>query len=635
MKQTLKTPPPANDTTESAGSGRVEVAVVGGGIAGLTAALCLVRQGYGVTLFEESDTLGGNLSTTWIGGRPYDVYPHMFPGWYANFWRIFEDDLGLKREDHFAAQNTIKLRRKGESGFIDLYNPTTVESLWRNLTSGALPPPDLFLLGFHMLDLAGQPFAAQGLSRRLTVNGHLYSRGYATERAADFSNYILELIWSISSDRTSAPTYQDFIKHTFQFPTPSPFAWMLRGDAETNVMAPWRAKLESLGCAIQTGAAVVGVETNRGAATLTLANGEVVQADNLILAVPAKCLAELAMKGAKGLRLVDHVPGLSLAARLRAESISVVTVTFRTVLTGVPREIVGLLDTEASLSVADISQLWDLAPPAPGRTVLVLACSNPYALPALTEHERGWAMIRTLADYLPVFDPGTRWDDPNCDVDWGLSHYASNARHKIHIDQVGDDPGMPEAAYDALPGVYFAGDFCRTDVQMATIEAAAQSGILAAQAVQKRRPRGAPIEMTPHAVHSEASFLAAKLLLLPLAYGAAAWSHAIDQRNTLTADPTPADPLALAADMVLLPSAYLKDLSTTLSDLARALIHPPPTNGDTLLQAPDVAAAAAPLLAAGRRILEAARARIDRPPSPAPPIGDNPPRYQRRWRVKA
>jgi hypothetical protein len=622
------------DATEEPSVGRLEVAVVGGGIAGLTAALALAKKGYGVTVFEQSDRLGGNLSTTEVDGRLYDVYPHMFPGWYANFWRIIEDDLGLKREAHFATQNTIKLRRKGESGFIDLYNPTTLKMLWRNLTSGVLPPADLFLLGFHMLDLAGEPFAGAGLSRRLSVNAHLYSRGYATERAAEFSDYILQLIWSIPSDRTSAPTYQDFVKHTFQFPTPSPFAWMLRGDAETQVMAPWRSRLEDLGCALRTGETVTRVETDGVSATLTLKSGEVIQADSLIMAVPAEPLADLAMTGVEGRRLADHVPELSLAARLRAESIPVVTVTFKTKLPGVPRDIVGLLGTAESLSVVDISQLWDLAPPGHGRTVLVLACSNLYALPALTEHERGWAMIRTLADYLPLFDPGTHWGDANCDVDWLSSRYASNDRRRIHIDQVGDDPGMPNAAYDALPGVYFAGDFCRTDVQMATIEAAVQSGILAAQAVQKRRPRGAPIAMTPHAVRSEAAFLAAKLLLLPTAYVAAAWSHAIDQKANLAAESPPPDPLAPAAEMALLPSAYLKDLSTTVSNLARVLIHPPSSKGDTVSSPPDLAAAAAPLLAVGQQIVEAIHARLNPPSSPGPPIGDNPPRYQRRWRVK-
>ena len=611
---------------------RVDVAVIGGGVAGLTAALRLAGRGYRVTLLEKSETLGGNLSSTRIGDRCFDVYPHMFPGWYANFWEIFETDLGLEREAHFAAQATIKLRRKGETGYVDLYNPTTPETIWRNLTSGVLPPADLFLLGFHTLDVASHPFDARGLSRRQTVNGHLYSRGYATDRVADFSDYILQLIWSISSDVTSAPAYQDFVKHLFQFPNVAPFAWMLRGDVQSQVMGPWQAKLESLGCVIRTGAAVLAIETDGETSTLTLDGGERVAAESLILAVPPTVMASLAMTGPKGRRLVDHEPRLARSRRLRSESIPVATITFKTTLPDVPREIIGLLDSEQSLSVIDISQLWDLAPPAPGRTVLVLACSDRYAVPARTGKERGWDMIRTLADYLPLFDPGAHWDDPHCDIDWALSRYTENSRHKIHLDQVGDDPGMPEAAYDALPGVYFAGDFCRTDVQMATIEAAVQSGVLAAQAVQKRRPLGAPITMARHAVYSETALLTAKLLLLPFAYAAAAWSHAADQQANLEADPPPTDATAPVAALAVLPSAYLKDLSTTLVDLGRALSRRAAPDGDTVVETPDLMALATPLAAAARRMLEAARAGAARSPASAP--ADPPPRYQRRWRVK-
>src|SRR6185295_7556613 len=44
--------------------GRTDVAVVGGGMAGLTAALRLVERGYNVTLYEaKKSALGGNVSS--------------------------------------------------------------------------------------------------------------------------------------------------------------------------------------------------------------------------------------------------------------------------------------------------------------------------------------------------------------------------------------------------------------------------------------------------------------------------------------------------------------------------------------------------------------------------------------------
>ena len=75
---------------------RARVAIVGGGIAGLTSALRLAQSGCHVTVYEAGDCVGGNLSSAGQPGAPYqDVYPHIFPDWYANFWALFEQDLGV------------------------------------------------------------------------------------------------------------------------------------------------------------------------------------------------------------------------------------------------------------------------------------------------------------------------------------------------------------------------------------------------------------------------------------------------------------------------------------------------------------------------------------------------------------
>jgi len=80
--------------------GPVSVAVVGGGIAGLTAALRLSERGYKVTLYEEKPYLGGNFSAHRDDGEDvyHDIYPHMFSNFYVNFWDIVENDLGLRRD---------------------------------------------------------------------------------------------------------------------------------------------------------------------------------------------------------------------------------------------------------------------------------------------------------------------------------------------------------------------------------------------------------------------------------------------------------------------------------------------------------------------------------------------------------
>lgn len=56
----------------------IRVAVVGGGVTGLAAALELMDAGADVTVFEASDRLGGRIRTEEIAGRPIDLGPDAF-----------------------------------------------------------------------------------------------------------------------------------------------------------------------------------------------------------------------------------------------------------------------------------------------------------------------------------------------------------------------------------------------------------------------------------------------------------------------------------------------------------------------------------------------------------------------------
>src|SRR5262245_47600230 len=58
---------------ESSGS---RVAIVGGGLAGLTAATILARAGESVTLYERSPTLGGRALTQTKNGYHFNLGPH-------------------------------------------------------------------------------------------------------------------------------------------------------------------------------------------------------------------------------------------------------------------------------------------------------------------------------------------------------------------------------------------------------------------------------------------------------------------------------------------------------------------------------------------------------------------------------
>jgi hypothetical protein len=587
------------------------VAVIGGGIAGLTCAVKLLRAGCDVTIYEAKDRLGGNIASEYKtrdasgasvkvlpGEVPQDVYPHIFPDWYANFWRLLEDELQITRQSHFEARWGVKVLDKPAPGQTDrhykvLEYAPTLTAVMNTLKSGLLSIPDFVLFVFLNLDLAAMPPDPEqhAMLNMLDVNGFFYSRGYSTDLVAELQNYIITVIWSLPSSMTAASTYQAFIKHQLSASSPSaPYAWMLKGSLHEEVILPLGARLAQLGGKIRTGAKAASVEVVGGAPRITFGPaGEVETAEYVVLAVPGMELSDLVRRGEPGARLMDKVPALSQIKRTWGEAIPVVNIYFTKRLTDIPAEIVGLRQSHCDLTFLDISQLWTALKPGAAEpdtaqrdvTVLVLAASNAYAIPASDPEEQAILMIRRLAEYLPgQFDPGNHWGE-SPDIDWTRTVVRSNEGHLLFVDDVGSKAWRPVTSYEALPNVFFAGDVCQTDVSMATVEAAVQSGLMAAQALYDmdqsgqnapRRLTGGPITLAPHEVFSDATLLAAKLALLPVAYGASAWSALLgrpEEHAAAIAGKEMAYPFSTYA--LLLPFNYAIDWWRTAYWLVRSL----------------------------------------------------------------
>jgi phytoene dehydrogenase-like protein len=183
-----------SEATAALTSGDKDVAIVGGGVAGLTCALRLSERGYNVTLYEKAAVLGGNLSSEPGSVMDHDVYPHLFCDWYVNFWQIAEADLGIKRDEDFDPQVGVKVlqdpnaappvspEKTGEEQptYQDLKNATTPQHIWGNLWSGVLSPPHKFLLCVNFLEKASQPFQNAKKIEQQKFKGLLYSRPYST-----------------------------------------------------------------------------------------------------------------------------------------------------------------------------------------------------------------------------------------------------------------------------------------------------------------------------------------------------------------------------------------------------------------------------------------------------------------------
>lgn len=116
---------------------RPTLAVVGGGLLGLTVAYRLARRGVAVTLFERDRALGGLAGQTDLGGIPVDRYYHVV---------LPTDDLVIGLAEELGLGDRMRFRHTGV-GFWHAGELTSMSSLRELLTFPSLRPIDRLRLG--------------------------------------------------------------------------------------------------------------------------------------------------------------------------------------------------------------------------------------------------------------------------------------------------------------------------------------------------------------------------------------------------------------------------------------------------------------------------------------------------------
>ena len=109
-----------------------KIAVVGGGCAGLAAALRLLKNGHEVSVFEERERVGGLAGGVVINGNLYDYGPHLF---HTTDPEILHDIQTIARDDIFVVQRSILIKFLGSYFKYPLSIPDAMSKL---------PPSTLF-----------------------------------------------------------------------------------------------------------------------------------------------------------------------------------------------------------------------------------------------------------------------------------------------------------------------------------------------------------------------------------------------------------------------------------------------------------------------------------------------------------
>jgi hypothetical protein len=247
--------------------------------------------------------------------------------------------------------------------------------------------------------------------------------------------------------------------------------------------------------------------------------------DSVVLAVPPSALSTLARRRTmdESPRIVDAIPELAELHRVGSAPIPVIHLYLKGKIAELPENPVALNGSNLSLAFTDLSQNWKRFEKEKG-SVLALSCSE--ALPLVGPHwwNDGFAMIKELSEYLP-FEPGKKWNDGG-DVNWERTTYDANADAQLSLNSVGSDRWRPETSYPKrVENLFFAGDYCKHNYGITTIEGAVATGVNAAAAVQEhRKTLGAPIKRSEIELLPPEVFVGMRYTWLATALAAMGWS---------------------------------------------------------------------------------------------------------------
>lgn len=488
----------SNDTT---------IAVVGGGIGGLTAAHELAERGFDVTVFEASDRFGGKARS-----MPATEGPNPLPGehgfrFFPAFYRHVTDTMAripadgeLSVADHLVpTEQTLLARMHGEERRTRTTTPSTLRE-WadrlRPAVADELSADDVRFFAERLLTLL-----TSCEQRRVEQwdETSWWEFVDAPNRSPAFRKYLaggtqalVALRPEMASTRTMGLIYLQLLFG--QFDPDRPAERILDGPTNEVWVDPWTDHLSALGVDLHRETPVETIHFDgRRVTGLELADGRSITADQYVLAVPVEVVPEFltpemerAAPGLAGVRELDTAWMNGLQFYL-SEDVELV------------RGHGIYTDSPWALTSISQQQFWEteLSARHPGvegvLSVIVSDWDTPgllYDRPArdCTREEiidEAWAQLKAHLNR-----GETRLRDEQV-VDWFLdpaiveTEDGVENRSPLLINTVGSLKHRPEADTD-IENLALAADYVRTNSDLASMESANEAGRRAANAVLRR-----------------------------------------------------------------------------------------------------------------------------------------------------
>ena len=491
------------------------VAVLGGGVAGLTAAHELAERGFAVTVYEARDRLGGKARSLPVpgsgtGGRsdlPAEHGFRFFPG----FYRHVPDTMRrIGVDSHLVGAERILLAQAGGKNELitAAHLPESLEDfavlsrfLLEAATGLGVPPQDTVWFLDRLLTLltscderrlgqwelqswwtfvdadnrseAFQKFLAEGLTRTLVA-------ARAREMSARTGGSILlQLIFDLTRAGGRADRVLD---------GPTSEVWI----------DPWAAHLEGLGVEIRREAPVEGIQLAGGRVAGATVAGAAVTADHYVAAVPVEIMRVLAgpalraaeprlkrldklvtrwMNGAM-FYLDEDVPMVHGHAIYIDSEWALTSISQRQFWRGFDFAQTGDGRVEGILSV-DIS---DWSTPSRRLGKVAMQCTHDEVL------DEVWAQ---LADHVEDLDEDNvlhRFLDPA--IEFPNPTAAANLEPLL-VNTSGSWADRPDAV-TRIPNLFLASDYVRTSTDLATMEGANEAARRAVNGILEASGSPAP-----------------------------------------------------------------------------------------------------------------------------------------------